>query len=103
MKTYYIIHGPFANTYNLVYVEIPDDYIALLSRLTLSERAERITRREAIAYCIAEKRRRRDNPNFAYYGAIAIYPADHNYDEYAPIHGYIVPKNKEGHNHDRRN
>lgn len=53
MKKYYICHGDFSNVYRLMYVETKEDMEAL------PKNAERITRKDAIAWALDERDRRR--------------------------------------------
>jgi len=65
MKHYFVCYTrDFGNTYDLCYTEdgsTPEGY-------------ERITRKEAEKNARAEARRRKDNPNFAYYAPEYITP-----------------------------
>lgn len=79
MRSYWIQRGHFANQYGLVYCNSSID----------EEQAEmygyeRITRREAIAQCVAERKRAKENPNFSGYDDSYIYPfiADHSYIDF---------------------
>lgn len=70
MKTYYIKYPRnFANEYNLCYCETPEERKA-------AEAAgwEKITRKEAIRKCAAERWARKNDPAFSGFGDVAIAP-----------------------------
>ena len=70
MRRQYYIHyyKNFGNTYDLIYADTEDD-------LTLiPEDAERITRKEAEAFCSRENYRRKCDPSFSGFADNMIYP-----------------------------
>ena len=69
MRHYYIKHGRAANYYDLVYTEDATEAAA-----AGAAGYERITRREAIDYCRAERDRRAYDPAFGGYADAYIYP-----------------------------
>lgn len=73
MKKYYIDFGAekFGNRYSLFYT---------LSNESVPETAERITRREAIAYARAERRRRVEEMAFSGYADTYIFPFGYRAD-----------------------
>ena len=69
MKKYYVDFGieKFGNRYSLFYT---------VANESVPETAERITRKEAIAYARAERQRRKDNPAFSGYADAYIFPLE---------------------------
>lgn len=67
MKKYYVDFGTekFGNRYNLFYTAANE---------SVSKTAERITRKQAIAYVRAERQRRKDDPAFSGYADTYIFP-----------------------------
>ena len=83
MKKYFIIPGNFANAYDLVwttdagYYPDAEDYKRKFNTAEFLEEypnAERITRKQAIAYARAERARRRENGVFSGYAARYVRP-----------------------------
>lgn len=98
MKQYFIEYwSNFGNTYTLYWAETPDQ-LAMAKALDL----ERITRKEAIRLCGAERRRRANNPAFAFYASTVIYPIDFPHPNMDAVYscrdvhieGYIVEYNR---------
>lgn len=89
MRHYYINRGRASNEYELVYT-------ASATQDAAAEAAgyERITRRRAIDYCIAERRRRKWEPSSAYFAAAYIWPynAPYDYCPEPPRGGYIIER-----------
>ncbi len=84
-KAYYInYYRDFCNTYNLRW--------CWESEPAPPGEWQRITRKEAIAKCKAERQARRDDPNFSGYADAYIYPASGKYNEMRPIctDGYTI-------------
>ncbi|MBR1708800.1 MAG: hypothetical protein IJ719_08235 [Clostridia bacterium] len=81
MKKYYISRSDFANTYSLVWADETTKQPA--------EGWERITRKEAITYCIRERDRRKYDQMFSGYADAYIWPYGIEMNEY-PRTGYIV-------------
>lgn len=85
MKNYYIKYGRFANEYTIVHVENTD--VASKKWLENSEYT-RISYRDAIKKCAAERWARKNDPFFSGYGTAYIMPWSPNgdmqnmYDEY---------------------
>lgn len=73
MKKYYIDFGveKFGNRYSLFYTS---------SNESVPETAERITRKEAIAYARAERRRRVEDVQFSGYADIYIFPLGYRFN-----------------------
>lgn len=72
MKRYYINNTRgFANAYNLVWAETPEQIAA-----AEENGYERITRREAEKLCAMENDRRKYDPAFSGYASNLIYPID---------------------------
>lgn len=84
IRAYYIkYYRDFANTYNLCWCWADE---------STPEGWRRITRKEAINYCKAERQLRRANHNFSGYADAYIYPASGKYNRANPIitDNYIV-------------
>lgn len=72
MKKYFVKYPRnFANEYDLVYTTTADQ-----AARAAAQGYERITRADALKMCSAEKRRRRENPDFAGYAPITVYPLE---------------------------
>lgn len=69
MRSYWIMGGRFGNEYSLVYCGNSID-----EEKAQAQGYDRITRKEAIAKCIAERRREKENPMFSGYASRYIYP-----------------------------
>ena len=76
---YYVKRGDFRNQYSLVYTNssISDEH-------AIADGYERITRKEAERLCVAERRRRKDDPSFAWYADAYIFPygVDADFENY---------------------
>lgn len=83
MKSYYYIkYGNFGNVYNLYWA--PADF-------TPPETWERISRKDAERYAAAERRRRKENPAFAYFADSYIWPVlPDRQDDYGDIWVHAV-------------
>lgn len=68
-KSYFVKHGKFANDYDLIWTEGPEQFLD-----ACAAGYEQITRAEAIALCKAERRRRKEDPMFSGYAAAVITP-----------------------------
>jgi len=89
-KAYFIARGKFDNEYSLYYTETPEE-----EKQAEIDGCERITRKEAIAYCVAERRRRKNDPAFAYYANTHVWPyaKRDNFmynDQHRDDSGYII-------------
>lgn len=83
-KAYYInYYRDFSNTYNLCWTW--EDEPA-------PEGWQRITRKEAVQKCKAERQARRDDPAFSGYADAYIYPASGKYNAMRPVcaDGYAI-------------
>lgn len=69
-KEYFIHRGGFANSYSLVWAD------GTMEQPKEENGLERITRKEAIAYCIRERARRKWEPYSAGYATDKIWPYD---------------------------
>lgn len=80
MKTYYIKYPRnFGNEYDLCYCETSEE------RSNAEENGwERISRKDAIGKCRTEKRRRWENPSFAFFAPTQIVPFSLVGKEYLP-------------------
>lgn len=78
-KQYYVCYyNDFPNTYCLYWVD-PNDVV--MATLASADCYYHITRMQAVRLCVAERRRRKNDPSFAYYADDHILPID--YDTYA--------------------
>lgn len=92
MKKYYIVWGDFGNEYSLWYTDRREMETAL------PPDAERITRKEAISYCAAERYRRKHDQTSSGYADTYIYPTlgyDPSIGRREVADGYIVLPNRE--------
>lgn len=92
MRSYWINRGDFRNQYSLAYCNSSID-----EEQAEMQGYERITRKEAIAYCVAERRRAKENPNFSGYADSYIYPFMSDYSQvdfcnypWAKIYYFVV-------------
>lgn len=69
MCSYWMQSGGFGNEYGLVYCTSSID-----EEKAQAQGYERITREEAVAKCIEERKRRKGNPAFSGYAPCYIYP-----------------------------
>ena len=97
MNEYFIIPGNFANAYDLVwttdagYHPDAEDYKRKFNTVEFLEEypnAERITRKQAIAYARAERARRRENGVFSGYAAQYVRPYGAAWYDPAYAHSY---------------
>lgn len=71
MRSYWIRRGDFQNQYRLAYCNSSID-----EELAEMQGYERITRKEAIAECVAARRRAKENTSFSGYADIYPFMAD---------------------------
>ena len=84
MKQYYIQRGRFRNEYSLYWAETPEEI-----QLAVENAYERISRQEAISFCRAERRRRKENPAFSGYADAHIFPIQPQSAKEYMIDGYL--------------
>lgn len=90
MKNYYINYPRnFANEFTICHVERG----SAEEKEAIAQGYRRITRREAIAECIAERKCRRD-PDYYGSGSTVIYP--YGYDAYNAVYGGVKYTTKNG-------
>lgn len=74
-RSYWVERGKFDNEYTVCYADTPKQ------KLLCEQRGfEPVTRGEACALVIRERRRRRENPSFAGYASAVILPVDYTGD-----------------------
>lgn len=100
MRKYYVFYGTFENQYSIYYTENNKEEMAIEEK-----GAERITRKEAIKLCVAERYQRKVDQAFSGYADIYIYPfslyenkgeIDIYNDRRITIDGYFIKKNVRG-------
>ena len=82
---YFIKRGNFRNEYLLLFTENADQSLDLRN-----QGCERITRKEAVQFCIDERKRQRSNPDFSGYASASVYPYNYIKHEFSQI----TPDNK---------
>lgn len=96
MKKYYIVPGNFANAYKLFWVTDEGYYSNTESykrKFNTAEflvdypNAKQITRKQAIAYARAERKRRKENGYFSGYADIYVHPYGAAW--YDPAYAYL--------------